>query len=282
MPIELLTPLTNIVVRRPRIVEYPDGDGKPIAETGFHVSQLLHALIVLDFWFRNAENVYVSGNLLFYYEEGNPRRQVAPDVFVVWGVSKEMRRNYKLWEEKQAPQVVIEITSKETQKEDMGKKRALYERIGVAEYYLFDLDGDYLDPPLCGYQLVDQKYTQRPVETFFPPLYGRMAMPMSGAKEGMWSLSSSTICWRLISGRLKLQLWALPTGEPDWPFVLRFYDAAERRWLFDPTQARAEFDQFENPIYENDELLREVRARQAAEAEVTRLKAELEKLRGKA
>jgi len=273
------------VIQRERSVDYPDGDGKPIAETGFHVLQLLHALVTLEFRFREVANVYVSGNLLFYYQEGNPRRRVAPDVFVVWGVSKELRRNYKLWEEKQAPQVVIEITSRETQKEDLGKKFALYERIGVAEYYLFDLDGDYLDPPLRGYQLVDQKYEQRPVETLFPPLYGTMTMPMSDYKEGMWSLDSSAICWRLISERLKLQLWVLPTGEPDWPFVLRFYDPAERRWLVDSTQAWAEPDQVENPIYDDEELLhkvlREAQARRAAETEVARLKAEIEKLRGK-
>jgi len=252
-----------------------------MAETGLHVLQLMHTLVTLEFRFREAANVYVSGNLLFYYQEGNPHRRVAPDVFVVWGVSKEMRRNYKLWEEKQAPQVVIEITSKETQKEDMGKKRALYERIGVAEYYLFDLDGDYLDPPLCGYQLVDHKYVQRPVKKLFPPLYGTMTMPMSAKEEGMWSLDSSAICWRLISERLKLQLWALPTGKPDWRFVLRFYDPAERRWLVDSTQAWVESEHFENPIYENEELLRVVQARQTAEAEIVQLKTEIEKLRGK-
>jgi Uma2 family endonuclease len=129
MSSKLRTPSTNIAGNRQQTVDYPDGDGKPIAETGFHVLQLLHALVVLEFWFRNAESVYVSGNLLFYYEEGNPRRRVAPDVFVVWGVSKEMRRNYKLWEEKQAPQVVIEITSKETQKEDIYENEELMREV---------------------------------------------------------------------------------------------------------------------------------------------------------
>ena len=37
--------------------------------------------------FRDRRDVYVSGNLLVYYEEGNPGASVAPDVFVVWGWS---------------------------------------------------------------------------------------------------------------------------------------------------------------------------------------------------
>lgn len=30
-------------------------------------------------------NLYVAGNLLIYYEEGQPQTSVAPDVFVVFG-----------------------------------------------------------------------------------------------------------------------------------------------------------------------------------------------------
>ena len=37
--------------------------------------------------FRGRRDVYVSGNLLLYYQKGNPRAAVAPDVFVVLGVA---------------------------------------------------------------------------------------------------------------------------------------------------------------------------------------------------
>ena len=40
---------------------------------------------------------YVSGNLLFYPEQGNNRFSFAPDVFVVLGVSNHDRRTYKMW-----------------------------------------------------------------------------------------------------------------------------------------------------------------------------------------
>jgi Uma2 family endonuclease len=50
-------------------------------------------------------------NLLLYYIEDNPRRNVSPDVFVVRGAGNHQRRVYKLWEEGRPPDVVIEISS---------------------------------------------------------------------------------------------------------------------------------------------------------------------------
>ena len=73
--------------------------------------------------------MYVTGNLLLFYERGNRRRHVSPDVFVVHGVPKLPRRDYYLlWEEGRGPDVVIEITSKTTRHEDQVKKRALPRR----------------------------------------------------------------------------------------------------------------------------------------------------------
>ena len=55
--------------------------------------------------------MYVSGDLLIYYEEGNPRVAVAPDVFVVFGVEDRMRMSYKVWEEGKGPDFVLEVAS---------------------------------------------------------------------------------------------------------------------------------------------------------------------------
>ena len=63
--------------------------------------------------FRGRRDVYVSGNLLLYYQKGNPRAAVAPDVFVVLGVSNVDRSSYRLWEfEPKGPDFVLEITSR--------------------------------------------------------------------------------------------------------------------------------------------------------------------------
>jgi Uma2 family endonuclease len=57
---------------------------------------------------------------------------MAPDIFVVKGVPKGDRRTYKLWEEDdKGPQVVFEVSSRRTRKEDLGLKKGTYEMLGV-------------------------------------------------------------------------------------------------------------------------------------------------------
>src|SRR5439155_8814108 len=106
---------------------------------------------------------YVSGNLLLYYVPGNKRKHVAPDVFVVRGVSKQKRLYYLLWEEGKSPEAIVEITSKSTRKEDLDIKFKLYRDVlKVQEYFLFDPFAEYLNPPLRGYRLTDGDYV--PIE----------------------------------------------------------------------------------------------------------------------
>jgi Uma2 family endonuclease len=133
-------------------VDYPESDGEPMAETDTH-RQLMVALIEsLSNHFAEDPEVYVSGNLLLYYVEGDPTKSVAPDVFVVRGVPKGERRIYKLWEEGRAPQVVIELSSRKTKNEDLKWKRQLYAWLGVTEYFIFDPEYT-LKPPLRAFRL---------------------------------------------------------------------------------------------------------------------------------
>ena len=60
--------------------------------------------------FRDHAELYVSGKPLVFYEKGNRRKHVAPDLFVVRGVERKQRAQYKVWEER-VPEFVLEITS---------------------------------------------------------------------------------------------------------------------------------------------------------------------------
>src|ERR1700676_31204 len=60
--------------------DYPTSDGKPLAETDWH-RDLMVLLIEMLRAFYQGQRVYVSGNLLVFYERGNRRRHVSPDVF---------------------------------------------------------------------------------------------------------------------------------------------------------------------------------------------------------
>ena len=162
--------------QRTREVEYPSGDGKPMAETELHLKDMIDTIQVLEDYFVDQPNVYVCGNLLLYYEEGNPRKHVAPDVLVALNVPKQPNRDYYLvWKEKKAPDFVVEITSKSTKKEDMKTKFAIYRDIlKVSEYFLFDPRAEYLEPPLQGFRLVGGDYV--PIE----PIAGRLPSGVLG------------------------------------------------------------------------------------------------------
>jgi Uma2 family endonuclease len=143
-----------------RAVDYPTSDGRPMAETDIHRQDMMDLIVTLQDLFAADPNVYVTGNLLLYYEEGNRRRHISPDVFVVRGVPKlPLRDYYLLWEEGKAPDVVMEITSKTTRREDQKKKLVLYRDVlKVPEYFQFDPTEDYLRPPMQGHRLDQGNY----------------------------------------------------------------------------------------------------------------------------
>ena len=146
-------------------IYYPDSDGQPMAESDFQREPLIYAVESLRIHFRQREDVYVSGNMFIYYEEGNPKAVVAPDVFAVIGAPNRDRYSYKLWQEPKGPDFVLEITSKSTRTEDRGAKRGIYALLGVSEYWQYDPTGDYLQPPLQAYRLVDENYWPLPADT---------------------------------------------------------------------------------------------------------------------
>jgi Uma2 family endonuclease len=149
---------------------YPTSDGKPMAETDYHRDLMIDLIQSLRLFYDAFVDVYVSGNILLYYVPGDRRRHVSPDVLVVKGVPKVDRINYIVWEEGKAPDLVIELTSSSTRKEDVTKKFKLYQDVlKVSEYFLFDPLGDYLDPALRGYRLRNGKYQAiRPVKGRLP------------------------------------------------------------------------------------------------------------------
>lgn len=138
-------------------VHYPESDGKPMGETDEHREAMVRHIQILQEYYRG-QPVYVSGDLLVYYEQGNPRKQLVPDAFVVKGVAVQRRRIYKTWIEGKGPDVVIETTSRKSRRKDTLDKPRLYAQLGVKEYFLFDPDQEYLDPPLQGHRLAESDY----------------------------------------------------------------------------------------------------------------------------
>jgi len=142
----------------PGAMDYPSSDGKPLAENDPQLHAILYAVGALRVYYGARPDVYVSGDLLVYYEEGNPRVSVAPDAFVVFGVEDRVRMNYKVWEEGKGPDFVLEVASPSTWREDVRRKPAIYASLGVREYFLFDPLGVHYTPRLRGYRWVAGEY----------------------------------------------------------------------------------------------------------------------------
>ena len=236
----------------PAVVEvfYPESDGQPVAETDVHRDLMIDLIAMLREYFHDDPHVYISGNLFLYYQEGDPRRVVAPDVFVVKGIPGGRRRIYKLWEEGRPPDVVFELTSPSTRNEDRRTKHDLYARLGVAEYFLFDPLDEYLRPPFQGYRLDQGDY-----------------VPLRTAEDGS--------LWSAVLG-LELHV----RGER-----LRLFDPAGQRWLPLPeeepaarraAETRAAVAEARATVAEA-RVAAEAEARQAAEAELARLRTQLDK-----
>jgi len=138
-------------------IEYPTSDGQPMAETTLHRKVMSNVIGGLERRYADVPDVWVGGNLLLYYQRGDPKKSVSPDVLLTRGIAKWDRPIYLLWEEK-PPALIFEITSHSTRRDDTGTKKDLYERLGVAELVLFDPYGDYLKPRLQGYRLERGRY----------------------------------------------------------------------------------------------------------------------------
>jgi Uma2 family endonuclease len=144
-------------------IQYPSSDGEPMAESDIARDYLTYGVEAVGAYFQNRSNVYVSANSFIYYEEGNKEAVVAPDLYVVFGVSKRKRDNYQVWKEGGiTPDFVLEITSETTQAKDQQTKPEIYRKLGVREYFQYDPSGDYLNPILQGLRLVNGDYEPIP------------------------------------------------------------------------------------------------------------------------
>jgi len=63
-------------------IEYPESDGNPMGETDLHRNWMVRIIELFEYRYAG-QQVYVSGNLLGYYEEGLPNKFVVPDAFIV-------------------------------------------------------------------------------------------------------------------------------------------------------------------------------------------------------
>lgn len=149
----------------PSEADLPYEDDEPLAESDYQLEPLDYAYNGLSTWFQDRADVAVQADMFVHYpvpgDNGKPkRRMLAPDVFVIFGVPKRQRLSYVVWEEGKAPDFVLEILSASTWRRDTVDKKAIYQAMGVREYWLLDPVGPFLNPPLIGYRLTREDYVR--------------------------------------------------------------------------------------------------------------------------
>ncbi|MGB3266523.1 MAG: Uma2 family endonuclease [Microcoleus sp.] len=128
----------------PEII-YPDSDGKPMSDNTKQFQLIVKIQGGIDALFKDSENVFVAGDLLWYPVEGDNKTRQAPDIMVVFGRPKGDRGSYQQWvEDNIAPQVVFEILSRGNRMTAMFKLFKFYENYGVEEYYVYDPEDNEL------------------------------------------------------------------------------------------------------------------------------------------
>ena len=244
---------------------YPESDGKPMAETTCHRDVMIELIVGLRDWFADDPLAYVSGNEFLYWVEGDPRRNVSPDVWVARGIDKTVDRwSYKTWlEYGKGPDFVLEATSRSTRREDKVKKFRIYQdELKVREYFLFDPLDEYLKPPLQGHRLVEGQY--RPIE----PIAGRLPSEILGLH--LEAVDRLIGLFDPATGRRVLTRLEALEGERE---ALRRRDAELQQERDERRRVDAELLREREERRRSDEGLRE------AEGEIERLRRELEALR---
>src|SRR5947207_11312985 len=154
---------------RPHLV-YPESDGQPLAENTKQARWIVVLYGNLAALFRDAADVFVAADLLWYPVEGEAELRMAPDVLVVFGRPKGDRGSYRQWEEGGVPvTIAFEILSPSNSVTEMIDKLTFYEDHGVDEYYVYDPDRNSLVTYLRRGEVLRRI---RPVDGFVSPRLG--------------------------------------------------------------------------------------------------------------
>ena len=189
---------------------YPYRDGK-LPESTKHGRTLNYGLAAAGVLLNHLPDALVAYDLLFLFEEGNPRAAVAPDLMVALGAGRHDRNSYKLWEEGRPPDFALEALSQRTWQKDVQIKPGLYRDLGVREFWQLD-PLRKLPEPMIGYRLDAGVYKPIPVE-------------QSGGRR------SEVLGAELFFDGTELRIRSLRTGKdvPHLPQAMQRLDQSERQ-----------------------------------------------------
>jgi Uma2 family endonuclease len=122
--------------------DLPVEDGIPL-ESDWHRLDMTLLIEQVTQHFKGRDDYFVGGNMFIHFSTRRLRNKdyLGPDFFFVANSSLNPSRPYwAVWDEDgRYPDVIIELTSPTTAKNDFGEKKEVYERIfRTREYYIYD------------------------------------------------------------------------------------------------------------------------------------------------
>jgi Uma2 family endonuclease len=126
-------------------IQFPLGDlwsDEPPLESDLHRRQIDLLIRLLEYYWRDQTDFYVSGNLTVYYSPNQRKSEDfrGPDFFAVLVAEKRDRRSWVVWQEGgKYPNIIVELLSDSTALVDRGLKKQIYQDIfRTPDYFWFD------------------------------------------------------------------------------------------------------------------------------------------------
>ena len=135
--------LTPYLWRPTPVGPLPSEDGVPL-ETDWHVLQFKLLMQSLKRHWRDRSDSFVGGNMFVYWDETLARNKYfrGPDVFAVKDRvdNSRMRDHWEVWTENgRFPDLLVELISRSTRKNDLTTKKQVYEdKFETPDYVAYD------------------------------------------------------------------------------------------------------------------------------------------------
>lgn len=235
---------TPFPVLDPMNLEYSEEGDEPMASDYHYLEQILCYTVLYERF--AGPDCYVSFQRWLRRDAAGREPMLQPDLLVAQGVVQRNRRVYDPWQEGKIPDLVAEYLSPTSLTSDQVKKVDAYHKLGIAEYWLFNPAGEFAGPRIRGWNLQGKGGPE----------------PLSEEADGSFASRVLPIRFAVLDDVLEvLDGRSLQLLTPLHAQQLRIREAEMR-------QRDAE-----------DRWHAEAMAREQAEAEAARLRAELERLR---
>jgi Uma2 family endonuclease len=141
-------------------MQLPETDGEPL-DSPWHRDEINLLVETVRCRFPDRTDYFAGGNMFIYFSLERARNQDfrGPDFFYVKGVDRYRDRRYwAVWDEGgKYPNVIVELLSASTAKEDRTTKKTVYEQtFRTPEYFLYDPDMQALE----GWRLAGTRYAR--------------------------------------------------------------------------------------------------------------------------